>query len=177
MSAPDQIRQRIGYCPQFDAHFMNLTGQEHVELYASIKGIPKQFVRKVALAKLKEVGLSEYDGNRLASVYSGGMKRKLSVACATIGQPRIIFLDEPSTGMDPLARRDLWKVISNMVETTDPEGNPITSMILTTHSMEECEALCPRIGIMAGGKLRCLGSAQVNSFLFYFFVVHTHRKS
>jgi len=88
------------------------------------------------------------------------MKRKLSVACATIGQPKIVFLDEPSTGMDPVARRDLWKVISKMVSQVDSDGNPSTSMILTTHSMEECEALCPRIGIMAGGKLRCLGSAQ-----------------
>jgi len=158
---PEQTRKRIGYCPQFDAHFMNMTGREHVELYASIKGIPKKAVKEAAAAKLAEVGLSEYDSNRLSGGYSGGMKRKLSVACATIGQPQIVFLDEPSTGMDPVARRDLWEVISKMVvghEQQAPEDK--TSVILTTHSMEECEALCPIIGIMAGGKLRCLGSAQ-----------------
>jgi len=157
---PEQTRRRIGYCPQFDAHFQTMTGREHVELYASIKGVPREFVKEAAAAKLAEVGLSEYDSDRLSSGYSGGMKRKLSVACATIGNPQIVFLDEPSTGMDPVARRDLWKVISNMVvdEGTGEEKN--TSIILTTHSMEECEALCPRIGIMAAGQLRCLGSAQ-----------------
>jgi ATP-binding cassette subfamily A (ABC1) protein 3 len=156
---PEQTRRRIGYCPQFDAHFQNMTGREHVELYASIKGIPKELVKEAAASKLKEVGLNEYDSDRLSAGYSGGMKRKLSVACATIGNPEIVFLDEPSTGMDPVARRDLWKVISNMVMNDDGKAQE-TSIILTTHSMEECEALCPRIGIMAGGKLRCLGSAQ-----------------
>lgn len=158
---PEQTRRRIGYCPQFDAHFANMTGREHVELYASIKGVSSEYVREAAAAKLAEVGLNEFDSDRLSSGYSGGMKRKLSVACATIGSPQIVFLDEPSTGMDPVARRDLWKVISDMVagdDSTDLLEKP--SVILTTHSMEECEALCPRIGIMAGGKLRCLGSAQ-----------------
>jgi len=154
---PEQTRHRIGYCPQFDAHFMNMTGREHVELYASIKGVPKTSVKAAAAAKLAQVGLSKFDSDRLSANYSGGMKRKLSVACATIGEPSCVLLDEPSTGMDPVARRDLWKVISNMVS---GERGMKTSVILTTHSMEECEALCPRIGIMAGGMLRCLGSAQ-----------------
>jgi len=158
---PEQTRRRIGYCPQFDAHFANMTGWEHIELYAVIKGVPRDLLEEVVASKLNEVGLSEFDGKRLSSGYSGGMKRKLSVACATIGAPQIVFLDEPSTGMDPVSRRDLWKVISRMVkgrhEMPDSEK---ASVILTTHSMEECEALCPRIGIMAGGKLRCLGSSQ-----------------
>ena len=157
---PDQTRRTIGYCPQFDAHFANMTGAEHVELYAVIKGVRRDLLKEVVSAKLNEVGLSEFDGNRLSSTYSGGMKRKLSVAIATIGAPRIVFLDEPSTGMDPVARRDLWKVISTMVQGRSDMAESKTSVILTTHSMEECEALCPRIGIMAGGKLRCLGSAQ-----------------
>eukprot|EP00593_Proboscia_inermis_P004856 CAMPEP_0171324652 /NCGR_PEP_ID=MMETSP0816-20121228/116325_1 /TAXON_ID=420281 /ORGANISM="Proboscia inermis, Strain CCAP1064/1" /LENGTH=589 /DNA_ID=CAMNT_0011823647 /DNA_START=130 /DNA_END=1899 /DNA_ORIENTATION=- len=158
-----QTRRRIGYCPQFDAHFANMTGREHVEMYASIKGVPKSQIGKAAIMKLSEVGLSDKDVDRLSSAYSGGMKRKLSVACATVGQPQIVFLDEPSTGMDPVARRDLWKVLSNMVNGSSPSsavGAPRTSIILTTHSMEECEALCPRIGIMANGSLKCLGSAQ-----------------
>lgn len=160
-SEPEQTRRRIGYCPQFDAHFANMTGWEHIELYAVIKGVPRGLLKEVVASKLNEVGLSEFDGKRLSSGYSGGMKRKLSVACATIGAPQIVFLDEPSTGMDPVARRDLWKVISRMVTgKRNMLESEKTSVVLTTHSMEECEALCPRIGIMAGGKLRCLGSAQ-----------------
>lgn len=93
---PEQTRRQIGYCPQFDAHFMNMTGYEHIELYATIKGVRRERLNGIIEAKLAEVGLSEYDGNRLSSQYSGGMKRKLSVACATIGQPQIVFLDEPS---------------------------------------------------------------------------------
>jgi ABC-type multidrug transport system ATPase subunit len=166
---PAKIRRRIGYCPQFDAHFANLTGREHVELYASIKGIPKDFVREAAVSKLREVGLDEEDWDRLSAGYSGGMKRRLSLACATIGEPQILFLDECSTGVDPVARREIWQLISDMV-TRGPEEER-TSVILTTHSyvqqyqkrvfsikspnvlfsflvfrMEECEALCPRIG-------------------------------
>lgn len=155
---PKMIRRRIGYCPQFDAHFTNLTGREHVELYASIKGVPRNFVKAAASKTLKQVGLNDRDSDKLCSNYSGGMKRRLSLACAIIGQPQIVFLDECSTGVDPVARREIWQLVSDMVaggENVPPEER--TSVVLTTHSMEECEALCPRIGIMANGRLRCLG--------------------
>merc|ERR1712127_1146191 len=112
-----------------------MTGREHVELYASIKGIPKDLITAAARSKLAEVGLNEYDSDRLSSQYSGGMKRKLSVACATIGNPQIVFLDEPSTGMDPVARRDMWQVISNMVAGNNVPEEERASVILTTHSM------------------------------------------
>lgn len=157
---PEKTRRRIGYCPQFDAHFANMTGREHVELYAAIKGIPKEFVKESAALKLKEVGLSETDADRVSSKYSGGMKRRLSLACATIGQPQIVFLDEASTGVDPVAQREIWQLVSDMVTNGDVPPQERTSVILTTHSMTECEALCRRIGIMANGRLRCLGSAQ-----------------
>ncbi|KAL3919610.1 MAG: hypothetical protein SGILL_003672 [Bacillariaceae sp.] len=157
---PEKTRRRVGYCPQFDAHFSNLTGREHVELYASVKGVPRNLVKQAASYKLAEVGLSESDSDRLSAGYSGGMKRRLSLATATIGNPGIVFLDECSTGVDPVARREIWAMISNMVSGGNVPPEERTSVILTTHSMEECEALCPRIGIMAGGRLRCLGSAQ-----------------
>lgn len=157
---PEKTRRRIGYCPQFDAHFENLTGREHIELYASIKGVPTDAVKDAAANKLAEVGLSDADADRVTSQYSGGMKRRLSLACATIGQPQIVFLDECSTGVDPVARREIWQLVSDMVSGDDVPPEERTSVILTTHSMEECEALCPRIGIMANGVLRCLGSAQ-----------------
>ncbi|CAB9505681.1 Retinal-specific ATP-binding cassette transporter [Seminavis robusta] len=154
---PEKTRRRIGYCPQFDAHFTNLTGREHVEMYAQIKGVPDY--RDAAATKLAQVGLSKKDSDRLSSNYSGGMKRRLSLACATIGQPELVFLDECSTGVDPVARREIWQMVSDLVSEERPD-NRRASVVLTTHSMEECEALCPRIGIMANGKLRCLGSAQ-----------------
>jgi ATP-binding cassette, subfamily A (ABC1), member 3 len=155
---PQKTRRRIGYCPQFDAHFTCLTGRNHVELYAAIKGIPFDFLKEAAAKKLKEVGLNDFDSDRLCVNYSGGMKRRLSLACATIGQPQIVFLDECSTGVDPVARREIWQIVSDIA--SGGKDNEKASVILTTHSMEECEALCPRIGIMANGRLRCLGSAQ-----------------
>lgn len=157
---PQKIRRRIGYCPQFCAHFENMTGREHLEMYAAIKGISKEQVDQAVSNKLREVGLSDYDSDRLSIHYSGGMKRRLSLACATIGQPNIVFLDECSTGVDPLTRRDIWQLVSDMVVGTGSLGAQQPAVILTTHSMEECEALCPRIGIMANGQLRCIGSAQ-----------------
>jgi len=147
-------RRRIGFCPQFDALFELLTGREHLELYARIKGIAEKDIKAQVEAKINEMGLVEY-ADRAAGTYSGGNKRKLSVAVAMIGEPSIVFLDEPSTGMDPVARRFMWEVISDIVTKREK-----CSLILTTHSMEECEALCTRIGIMVGGVLRCLGSAQ-----------------
>jgi ABC-type multidrug transport system ATPase subunit len=82
--------------PKFDAHFENMTGTEHVELYAAIKGIPKEHLNDAVAAKLREVGLTK-DCDRLSSEYSGGMKRRLSLACALIGEPQIVFLDECTT--------------------------------------------------------------------------------
>ena len=74
---PEKTRRRVGYCPQFDAHFTNLTGREHVELYASIKGVPSELVKEAASSKLEEVGLSDSDSDRLSAGYSGGMKLSL----------------------------------------------------------------------------------------------------
>jgi ATP-binding cassette, subfamily A (ABC1), member 3 len=139
---PEKTRRRIGYCPQFDAHFANMTGREHVELYASIKGIPRDCVKEAAAAKLQEVGLSEKDSDALSSSYSGGMKRRLSLACAIIGQPQIVFLDECSTGVDPVARREIWQLISDMVADGRIPADQRTSVILTTHSMEGMLLLC-----------------------------------
>ncbi|CAM9274541.1 unnamed protein product, partial [Hapterophycus canaliculatus] len=117
-------------------------------------GIPAAKRDAAVNQKIEEMGLGRY-AEKPAGGYSGGNKRKLSVAMAMIGDPKIVFLDEPSTGMDPMARRFMWNVIMRIV-TESKE----CAMILTTHSMEECEALCQRIGIMVGGRLRCLGTSQ-----------------
>merc|ERR1712224_56421 len=100
------------------------------------------------------MGLDDF-ADKMAGGYSGGNKRKLSVGIALIGNPKIVFLDEPSTGMDPVARRQMWDIIS---EVTTKDKSCCT--VLTTHSMEECEALCTRICIMVAGRLKCIGTGQ-----------------
>ena len=112
------------------------------------------FRKDLVEKKLVEMNLKQYE-NVCAGTYSGGNKRKLSVAIAMLGNPPIVFLDEPSTGMDPEARRFMWNVISR-ISTTRKRS----AIILTTHSMEEAEALSTRISIMVNGTLKCLGSVQ-----------------
>uniref|UniRef100_M4C4G7 ABC transporter domain-containing protein n=1 Tax=Hyaloperonospora arabidopsidis (strain Emoy2) TaxID=559515 RepID=M4C4G7_HYAAE len=149
-----EVRRQIGYCPQFDALFELLTVREHLELFASIKGVRRSRLNEAVAEKIKQMNLGDFE-NKLAGSLSGGNKRKLSVAIAMIGDPRIVFLDEPSTGMDPVSRRFMWDVIASI----STRGKNST-IVLTTHSMEESEALCSRVGIMVGGRLRCLGSVQ-----------------
>ncbi|KAJ0389466.1 hypothetical protein ATCC90586_010337 [Pythium insidiosum] len=131
-----------------------LTVREHLELFAQIKGVPRSELANVVQEKMEQLNLTAFE-NKLAGSLSGGNKRKLSVAIAMIGSPSILFLDEPSTGMDPVSRRFMWDVISE-ISTYNKEA----TVVLTTHSMEECEALCTRVGIMVGGGLKCLGSIQ-----------------
>jgi ATP-binding cassette, subfamily A (ABC1), member 3 len=145
-------RKNIGYCPQFDALSDNLTSREHLELYAAIKGIPKDKREQLISKKIKEMNLTEFE-HIPAGTYSGGNKRKLSVAIAMLGNPSIVFLDEPSTGMDPQARRFMWNVISRIATKRKQ-----SSIILTTHSMEEAEYLSTRIAIQAEGMIKCIGS-------------------
>nr|XP_047907905.1 phospholipid-transporting ATPase ABCA7 isoform X4 [Anser cygnoides] len=146
------VHQNMGYCPQFDAITDLLTGREHLEFYSRLRGVPEEEIPRVAQWGIAKLGLEPH-ADRPAGKYSGGNKRKLSTAIALIGCPPIIFLDEPTTGMDPGARRFLWDCILSLVK----EGR---SVVLTSHSMEECEALCTRMAIMVNGRFRCLGSIQ-----------------
>ncbi|XP_010842945.1 PREDICTED: ATP-binding cassette sub-family A member 7 [Bison bison bison] len=149
---PAAAHRRMGYCPQSDAIFELLTGREHLELYARLRGVPEAQVAQTASYGLARLGLSQY-ADQPAGTYSGGNKRKLATAVALVGDPALVFLDEPTTGMDPGARRFLWNSLLAVVQ----EGR---SVVLTSHSMEECEALCTRLAIMVNGRFRCLGSAQ-----------------
>uniref|UniRef100_A0A673AT76 P-type phospholipid transporter n=1 Tax=Sphaeramia orbicularis TaxID=375764 RepID=A0A673AT76_9TELE len=148
----DEVHQNMGYCPQFDAINELLTGREHLELYAVLRGVPEKEVCDVAEWGIRKLGLVKY-ADKAAGSYSGGNMRKLSTAMALIGAPPVVFLDEPTTGMDPKARRALWNCIHSVIK----EGR---SIVLTSHSMEECEALCTRMAIMVNGRFRCLGSVQ-----------------
>lgn len=149
----EDIRRLIGYCPQFDAIFEYMTVSENLYYYALIKGIPAERRLGMINSIIDEMKLSE-QLNKPAGTLSGGNKRKLSVALAMLGNPPIIFLDEPSNGMDPEARRFMWAVIQKI-----STQRKKSSVILTTHSMEEAETLCRRMGIMVKGRFKCLGTS------------------
>ncbi|KAM9650814.1 LOW QUALITY PROTEIN: ATP-binding cassette sub-family A member 13 [Trichechus inunguis] len=142
----------IGYCPQQDALDDLLTGREHLHYYCSLRGIPKQHIPEVAGDLVRRLHL-EAHVDQPVGTYSGGTKRKLSTALALVGKPEILLLDEPSSGMDPCSKRYLWEAIMKEVR----EG---CAAVLTSHSMEECEALCTRLAIMVNGSFKCLGSPQ-----------------
>merc|ERR1719433_1918598 len=105
-------------------------------------------------AQIMSLDLKAYVSS-FAGRLSGGNKRKLSVAMATIGEPPMVFLDEPSAGMDPVARRGMWSVVQNIADKRKK-----SVVILASHSMEEAEALCSRIAIQVDGQFRCLGTSQ-----------------
>uniref|UniRef100_A0A8C3T374 ATP binding cassette subfamily A member 12 n=1 Tax=Chelydra serpentina TaxID=8475 RepID=A0A8C3T374_CHESE len=142
----------FGYCPQEDALDDLLTVEEHMYYYARLHGIPEKQIKGIVHQLLHRLNLMPYK-NRVTSMCSYGTNRKLSTALALIGNPSILLLDEPSSGMDPNAKRHLWKIITEEVQNQ-------CSVILTSHSMEECEALCTRLAIMVNGSFQCLGSLQ-----------------
>lgn len=144
--------KRVGYCPQFDALLEDLTGRETLEIFCLLRGVPRTEIRNVSDKFAIELDFVSHLDKRIKA-YSGGNKRKLSTSLALLGDPKVIFLDEPTTGMDPGARRQLW----NMIIKARDSGR---SVVLTSHSMEECEALCTRLAIMVKGEFKCLGSTQ-----------------
>ena len=148
------IRELVGYCPQFDSLCDKLTALEHLQLYCDLKGIEEKYQSKLIENMLEKLNLTKYRNVR-SELYSGGNKRKLSVAIALIGQPPIVFLDEPSAGMDPEARRFMWNFIS---EITQKRSH--SSIILTTHSMEEAQALSNKVAIMVEGRIKTIGTIQ-----------------
>lgn len=142
----------IGYCPQFDSIIDMLTGREMLNLFARLRGMRPADISKEVDRLIEEVGIQEY-ADRKCGTYSGGNKRKLNVAQALVADPPIVFLDEPSSGVDPASRRVLWTII----KAVQKKGQ---SIILTSHSMDECEELCDPIGIMVNGQFQCYGSAK-----------------
>jgi len=146
-----EIHRIIGVCPQFDKVWHDLTVQQHLEFYARVKGIESKSAHIAARSVAMKVGLDGDPYGKLASSLSGGMRRRLSIAIALIGNPDIVFFDEPTTGLDPETRRQLWDIIKK-------EQSDGRCVIITTHSMEEADALCTRIGIMGFGQLRCIGT-------------------
>ncbi|KAJ3173237.1 ATP-binding cassette sub- A member 1 [Geranomyces variabilis] len=145
-----EIRDFLGVCPQHDILFDELTAKEHLLLYAGLKGVRKDTWDVLVEDRLKAVRLWKVRDQR-AGTYSGGMKRRLSLVISTIGDPKIIFMDEPTTGMDPVNRRHVWDFVEKF-----KKGRVI---VLTTHSMEEADVLGDRIAIMAHGRMRAIGTS------------------
>lgn len=146
------MQKLIGYCPQFDAVLDDLTGYETLLMFCLLRGITLSESKKVAEYLARDFDFYRHLHKRVKQ-YSGGNKRKLSTAIALIGDPPVLYLDEPTTGMDPATKRFLWNVLCKVRDS----GKCI---ILTSHSMEECEALCTRLAIMVNGSFKCLGSTQ-----------------
>uniref|UniRef100_A0A182MGR1 ABC transporter domain-containing protein n=1 Tax=Anopheles culicifacies TaxID=139723 RepID=A0A182MGR1_9DIPT len=147
------VYRKIGYCPQFDALLEDLTGRETMRIFARLRGIPEAAINSIAERLAVELHFAAHLDKRVQA-YSGGTRRKLSTALALLGDPVVVYLDEPTTGMDPGAKRHFWNVMCRVRS----EGR--TALVLTSHSMEECEALCTRLAIMVNGEFRCIGSAQ-----------------
>uniref|UniRef100_A0A8D1WYF4 ABC transporter domain-containing protein n=1 Tax=Sus scrofa TaxID=9823 RepID=A0A8D1WYF4_PIG len=147
-----KVRSRIGYCPQVDTMLNHMTGRELLIMYARLWGVPEPDISMYVEAFLHSMHIEDH-ADKLVHTYSGGNKRKLNTAIALMGKSSVIFLDEPSTGMDPVARHRLWDTVTWICKT----GKTI---IITSHSMEECEVICTRLAIMVQGKFKCLGSPQ-----------------
>ncbi|XP_076823215.1 phospholipid-transporting ATPase ABCA3-like isoform X1 [Clavelina lepadiformis] len=147
-----KVQQRMGYCPQFDALIEQMTGTETLRMFARLRGVPESDI-PACIKNLSEILHFGEHLDKNCGTYSGGNKRKLSTAIALVGNPPVVLLDEPSTGMDPGARRMLWDALTSV----RASGR---SIIITSHSMEECEALCTRLAIMVNGNLRCIGGPQ-----------------
>jgi ATP-binding cassette subfamily A (ABC1) protein 3 len=143
---------QIGYCPQFDSIIPQLTGRELLRLMCRVRGVAPQAIEAEVERWTAFLGIQEYI-DRQSGSYSGGNKRKLNVAMSLVGEPPLVFLDEPSTGVDPVARRNLWSIIGGIQRNGQ-------SVVLTSHSMEECEALCDRLAIMVNGQFQCFGSSS-----------------
>jgi ABC-2 type transport system ATP-binding protein len=148
---PMLVRRMIGYVPQLLSADGMLTGRENVELFARLFDVPRaQRAARVAQA-LAVMGLADA-ADRLARTYSGGMIRRLELAQALINAPRLLVLDEPTVGLDPIARTDVWEYITNLRSSAD------MTVLMTTHYMDEADTYCDRIALMHQGRIRAEGT-------------------
>ena len=150
-AAPRRVKRLIGVSPQETAVAPNLTVEENLAMMGGIYGFPREKTRAAIARLTAQLGL-EPVLHRRAGRLSGGWQRRVSIAMALLGEPQILYLDEPTLGLDVLARRDLWDTIRGL------KGR--VTIVLTTHYMEEAEALADRVGIMRDGRLLAVGTAE-----------------
>ncbi len=147
------VRRAIGYVPQAVSVDGSLTGYENLLVFAKLYDLPRHEQRVRIAEALESMGLAA-DGGRLVGQYSGGMVRRLAIAQSTLHRPRVLFLDEPTVGLDPIARDGVWKHL------IDLRTNYGTTLFFTTHYMEEAESHCDRIAILHLGKVAALGTCE-----------------
>jgi len=153
----DEVKRRVGVVPDGLLLFDRLTGREHLRLQASLHGIGGDARKKLIAQLLDRVGLTQA-GDRKVRTYSGGMKRRLDLALALIHDPSILFLDEPTTGLDPQSRSALWTEVNRLAR---EEG---VTVFLTTQYLEEADVLADRVGIIDHGRIVAEGTpAQLKS--------------
>jgi len=147
-----KVKEQIGVCIQETAIYPYLTGKENLELFGNLYKMNKKAIKERSKMLLEKMALTE-DAKRVTGKYSGGMKRRLSLALALIHDPPIAFLDEPTVAMDPQSRHAVW----DFIKEHKAQGKTI---ILTTHYMEEAEELCDRVAIIDHGKLIAIGTPK-----------------
>jgi ABC-2 type transport system ATP-binding protein len=154
---PMLVRRMIGYVPQMLSADGMLTGRENVELFARLFDVPRaQRATRVAQA-LAAMGLTDA-ADRLARTYSGGMIRRLELAQALINAPRLLVLDEPTVGLDPIARTDVWEYIAELRSMKGEGEVGGMTVLMTTHHMDEADTYCDRIALMYQGRIRAEGT-------------------
>jgi ABC-2 type transport system ATP-binding protein len=152
-SQPMRVRRTIGYVPQLLSADGTLTGRENVLLFARLFDVPRKERAGRADAALEAMGLQEA-ANRQASTYSGGMIRRLELAQALVNAPRLLVLDEPTVGLDPIARTDVWEYITKLRDEHQ------MTVLMTTHYMDEADIYCDRLALMHRGRIRATGSPE-----------------
>ena len=149
---PEQVRARIGLAGQYAAVDDHLTGRENVELVGRLYGLPRRQARRRAGELLERIGLTEA-ADRQVKTYSGGMRRRLDLAACLVGRTQVLFLDEPTAGLDPASRRDLWALIGDLVDTG-------TTVLLTTQYLDEADRLADRIAVIDHGIVIAEGTSN-----------------
>ncbi len=146
----DEVRKRIGVCPQELALYPELSAFDNLVFFGRMNGLPGRAAKARARALLAETGLDDRGGEAVKK-YSGGMKRRVNIAIALMNRPKLLFLDEPTVGIDPQSRNKIFETVLGLRD----EG---TTVLYTTHYMEEADRLCDRIGIMDRGRIIAVGT-------------------
>lgn len=150
-SAESEVRRIIGYVPQVLSADSALTGYENLLIFAGLYNVPMRERRTRIMDALRFMGLEEV-AHRLVRTYSGGMIRRLEIAQSILHHPRVLFLDEPTVGLDPIARKAVWEIVSELRRSYG------TTLLITTHFLEEADNLCSRVAIMHRGRVVALGA-------------------
>lgn len=149
--AANQVRQSIGVIPQAMTSDLDLSAEENMSIFAKLYGIPREKRRQAIQDLLAAVDLSQW-ADKPVKMFSGGMRRRLEIARGLVHEPKIFFLDEPTTGLDPVSRVAVWEMLSKLKRERD------LTILVTTHYMDEADKLCDRIAIIDHGKLVALDS-------------------